>query len=608
MIDRTTKLRWRRLFRQRKRQVEGIGSQTEEQLEQHFFRRLSKLWTVKRFVAGWVLLLVLLMGGLVAQLRGLDEHYLFMQPVPGGIYREGILGAFTNANPLYATGPSDGAVARLVFAGLMKYDANNNLVYDMAERWQVDETGKIYTVTLRQNLEWHDGVPLTADDVVFTYRTIQNPDAKSPLRTNWAGVAVEQKGQYTVVFRLPNTLSAFPHSLVNGIVPKHLLEDTDPAQLRSISFNTFDPVGSGPFRWDSIEVLGTRPENRVEQIGLVSFEKYHHGAPKLQRFVVKLFRNEEAMLNSFKNREINAMAGLETLPEALLEDESSVEEYNVPLTSQVMVFFKTTQEPFTDVKVRRALVQGIDSVKIVQEMELPTIISRGPLLPAHTGYNEDLLQLPYDPKRARQLLDDAGWKTNPRDEIRTKDGKVLTFRLYSKTASESPEYAAVAQKLQEQWRQIGVTVEVILQSANDLQTTVAQHNYEALLYGISLGADPDVFPFWHSTQASSRSGSWLNFSEYQSSKADLGLEGGRTREDPATRAVKYEPFLEAWRADAPALALYQPRFLYIVRGKIYNFTPKVFNQATDRYTGVENWMIREEKQPEQNLTASEVVE
>ena len=102
-----------------------------------------------------------------------------------------------------------------------------------------------------------------------------------------------------------------------------------------------------------------------------------------------------------------------------------------------------------------------------------------------------------------------------------------------------------------------------------------------------------MFAFWHSSQASSRSGSWLNFSEYQSGIADRALEAGRTRDDPAVRAVKYKPFLEAWRNDAPALSLYQPRFLYVARGKIHNFNPKQFNAPSDRYTNVENWMIRE---------------
>lgn len=592
MVSRTTKLRWRRRMRQRKRQVEGLGVQAEVSAEQHFFKRLTKLFGVRRFVMSWLLLLGLLIVGVVFQLRALDDYYLVLKPAPGGIYAEAMVGAFTNANPLYATSSADSAAARLVFAGLMKYDSENNLTYDLAERMEVDETAKIYTFTLRPNLKWHDGQPLTSEDVVFTYRTIQNPVAKSPLRINWQGVSIKSQGAHTVVFTLPNTLSAFPHSLTNGIVPMHLLESVEPAQLRSILFNTVDPVGSGPFRWDAIEIKGARPENREEQIRLTPFEDYHGGAPKLRSFVLRIFRDEKELIKRFEDHEINAIAGLENLPEEL-DSSTDLHEYNIPLTSQVMVFFKTTEEPFNDKKVRQALVRSINKPAVVDELGFPVIVSHSPFLPGHVGYARDLHQLPFDIEASNKLLDEAGWKTGE-DGIRQKGARRLSFRLYTKSSSE---YTHVSQQLQEQWAAVGAEVDVILQNSSDLQTTVAQHSYEALLYGISLGADPDVFAYWHSNQATPRSGSWLNLSEYKSGVADSALEGGRTRDDPEIRKIKYRPFLEAWREDSPALALYQPRFLYISRGKVHNFEPKILNQAADRYNNVENWMVREAKTP-----------
>ncbi|MDB5186042.1 MAG: hypothetical protein JWL85_565, partial [Candidatus Saccharibacteria bacterium] len=173
----------------------------------------------------------------------------------------------------------------------------------------------------------------------------------------------------------------------------------------------------------------------------------------------------------------------------------------------------------------------------------------------------------------------------------------LKFRLYSQSMSE---YAYVSQRLQSQWRAIGVDADVSLQPDDDLQTTIASHNYDALLYGISLGVDPDVFPYWHSSQADIRSSNRLNFSEYKSAAADKSLEAGRTRED-ALRAVKYKPFLEAWRNDAPAITLYQPRYLYVTRGTVHGFEPRTINAATDRFSNVQNWMIREDKTTKSSL-------
>jgi len=570
--------------------VEDLGFQAEEQIERHFFKRLSKLADVRRFVLSWMLLFVLLIGGVVYQRTTLGNYYESLQPVPGGTFTEGMVGSFTNANPLYATGAVDSAVSHLVFAGLLKYDSNNLLVGDLAEKWTVDAKETTYTITLRDNLRWQDGAPLTANDVVFTYHTIQNPDAKSPLLASWQGIQVSAANDKTVVFTLPNSLSAFPHSLTNGIVPAHLLAATPAAQLRATRFNTATPIGAGPFKWSAIELTGEASPDRQGRIGLVANELYYGGSPKLNRYIIRYFAEEKQMLSSFENHELTAMSGIEVLPDNFKAD-ASVEQYNIPLTAQVMVFFRTSQEVLSDVKVRQALVQAVDQKTLVDNIGFPVIATKEPFLQDQPGFNPAITQLSYNVDAASKLLTEAGWLPG-KDGIRVKNGKQLTFSLYSQSTSE---YAYVTQKLQADWAKIGVKVEVLLQPDSDLQSTVADHTYEALLYGISLGPDPDAYAYWGSTQADQRAANRVNFSEYKSAVADKALEGGRTRSDPALRTLKYKPFLEAWRNDAPALALYQPRYLYVSRDTIHGFNPTVMNVSTDRYTNVYNWMIRQEK-------------
>lgn len=588
MIDRTTKLRWRRRYRRSRQQVEDLGLQAEEQLEEHFIKRLSRLWDVRRFIVSWFLLLGLLIGGLIVQTRALGKYYQELRPTPGGTYNEGILGTFTNANPLYAAGSVDSSVSRLVFAGLFKYDSNNRLVGDLASGWQADERGIHYTVRLRPNLTWQDGEPLTADDVVFTYKLIQNPDIKSPLITSWQGVTVEAKDRYTITFTLPTALSAFPYSMTNGIVPKHLLDNVPPTELRTANFNTLKPVGAGPFTWERIEVSGTTPADRQQNIALVPFENYQGGAPKLVRFIVHAFPDEKRLVSAFKNQEINAMAGLENRPDDLKND-TGIQEYSLPLSSAVMVFFKTTQDPLTDTKVRQALVKAADQGQVIDSVGYPLIPVREPFLTSTPGYDPSAAQFGQNLPEANKLLDDAGWKMGV-SGIRSKDGRPLTFRLYSESTSE---YATVSQTLQKQWRAIGADVQVLLQSGSDIQGTLSTHQYDAVLYGITIGNDPDVFPYWHSSQANVLSPNRLNLSEYKSAVADRALEAGRSRSDPTLRAVKYKPFLQAWRDDASALALYQPRFLYITRDPVFGLKEHVIDSGIDRYANVENWMIRQ---------------
>lgn len=588
VVIRAFRLRFRRHLRRGRRQAEAFGQFAEERLERDFFKRLDRLASVRRFVAGWVALVLLLLGCLIVQMYGLTRYYQILQPASGGNFSEGILGSFTNANPLYATGSVNAAVSRLVFAGLLKYDDNNHLIGDLAQSYEVDARGTTYTVHLRPHLTWQDGRPLTADDVAYTFRTIQNPDAQSPLNSGWIGIKIFEPNSLTVVFTLPNVLASFPDSLTTGIIPQHILSSTPMNQLRSSAFNTNDPIGAGPFAWQTLQVSGTDDQSREEQIELVPFADYQGGKPKLDSFVVHSYLDQGRMVKAFQAQTIDALVGLSTVPPEVAKI-SGVQINSLELTAAVMTFFKTSAGALSDTQVRQALVKGVNVPAIIRGLGYPTLPVTEPLLRGQLGYNPAYQQASFDQLTAMQQLDPAGWVAG-KDGIRSKAGQRLSFKLY---AEDNSEYAAVATALQKQWAQIGVDVQVVLQSATDFQTTLAQHTYDALLYGISIGSDPDTFVYWDSSQADPRAPHRYNFSEYKSSVVDAALESGRTRLDPALRIAKYQPFLQAWQADAPALGLYRPRFLYITRGPVYGLPPHAINTETDRFNNVQNWMVRE---------------
>lgn len=586
MVNRAAKLRWRRRVKRSQQQVENLGSQAEQGLEKHFFKRLGRFVSVRRFVFAWVVLFGLLISGVIVQNRALSRFYQTLEPGKGGIYTEGILGAFTNANPLYAATPVDASASRLVFSGLMKYDDQNRLVGDLAEKVDVDSRGVVYTAHLREGITWHDGAPFTADDVVFTYHTIQKPDARSPLITNWQKVEIKALDEKTVQFTLPHTLASFPGSLTTGIIPEHILGKVNPTDLRAAIFNSVKPIGTGPFKWDAVQVTGGDQETREEQIGLVANENFHLGAPKLERFVIRAFHSEDALISSLSGGELSGASGLSVLPGGI-----DATEHSVPLMGQVMIFMKNSHPILKDKAVRMALTQATNQNEIVEGLGYPVVYSRSPLLSSHIGYNPKLVQAGFDVKAANASLEKAGWKMGV-DGVRVKKKTPLVFRLYTQNDSQ---YAYIAQVLQKQWREVGVKVEVVLEPENRLQTTIAAHGYDSLLYGITIGADPDVYAYWHSTQADPRSASRLNLSEYKSKIADASLEAGRSRIDPDQRATKYQPFLKVWRQDAPATALYQPRFLYVTTSKLFGFEPVELNSSVDRYANVENWAVRQDR-------------
>jgi peptide/nickel transport system substrate-binding protein len=530
---------------------------------------------------------VLAIGCTIMQTLSLSGYYQSIRPVPGGIYNEGMVGTYSNANPLFATGSVDIAVSRLMFAGLLKYNEQNQLVGDLASSYTVDASGKQYVFHLRPGLTWQDGKPLTARDVVFTYHLIQNPDAQSPLFAAWQNIAITDPSPTTVIFDLPNAFSAFPYNLITGIVPEHILADIPAAQVRSADFNTIAPVGAGAFAWQALQVNDTTdPSKSISLIALRPFKAYAGGAPKLSGFVVHAYGTQEQLVQAFKKREVSAIAGLTGIPPEL-KKATDITATSFPSTAALMTFFKTSGGVLADAQVRQALVQGADTATVRGQLDYAAKPVNEPVLSGQLGHDPKFAQAPYNPAAANDILDKAGWTRNS-SGMRSKDGQPLAFHLY---AEDTAENQLTLQTLVANWKAIGAEVTPVLQNLTDFQTTLEFHTYDALLYGISIGADPDVYAYWDSSQADIRSINRLNFSDYRSSTADAALEAGRTRLDPALRAIKYRPFLQAWQTDAPALGLYQPRFLYITRDRVYGLNEHTLNTDADRYESVAEWQI-----------------
>jgi peptide/nickel transport system substrate-binding protein len=223
----------------------------------------------------------------------------------------------------------------------------------------------------------------------------------------------------------------------------------------------------------------------------------------------------------------------------------------------------------------------------------PVQLADSPLLKGQLGYDPVLVEPSYNIADANQLLDNDGWAAGP-DGTRAKGGQPLAFTL---SAQDSTNYTKTAQFLQKQWRKIGVKLQVQYYGQDDIQTSIiANHDYDSLLYAINIGADPDVYAYWDSSQASITSQGHLNLSEYKSAAADVAVQAGRTRADPAVRAVKYKTFLTQWTKDLPAMPLYQPNYLYISRGEVFNFQNKSYNAGADRFYNVNSWMVRQKRQ------------
>ena len=587
MAQTDRKKRFKRVFRKRRRQVEGMTNEANRQLDKHVFKRITNIQYSWRFISSWVLLVVFIASGLIVQNRYLDRYYLFDTPVPGGEFVEGIQGSFSNANPIYAVSAADTAVSRLLFSGLLKYDNNGAIAGDLAEKWTIDENRTVYTFIIRNNAFWHDGKEVTANDVVYTIRAIQNPDTLSPHNLSWQDVAVRAVDKKTVQLILPGPLTSFMYSLTQGIVPEHVLKDIPYAQLRSSEFNNRIPIGSGPFAWSGFATLSNSDDALRQRITLKNHQAYHLGEPKLERYTIEVFGLESEVAKALESRQINGA----TLTNTPNDFSKSVKQHSIPTLNAVYVFYNTQKVPFNDKIVRNAATQIIDVKNLLAQLDYVPIGVNSPFLRNSSAYDATRVQIPTDIAKAIELLDKAGWVKPPASFVRQKDSKPLEFTLLTEN---KPEYLKLVDVLQRQFADVGIKMNVAIKEGKEFQRSLLSHDYEAVLYGIAIGNDPDIYVYWHSSQATPDR---YNFSEYKSSTADSALEAGRSRADGELRKAKYRPLLDSWKADSPAVGLYQPRLLFALNDALYNFTEFPLAQTSDRYANVHEWMINTKKAP-----------
>jgi peptide/nickel transport system substrate-binding protein len=581
----------KRIFRSRRRQVNDMTDTATSHIDRHIFRRMNNFADVGRFMVAWLMLVVILIGGVAYQSRGLAKYYLSNQGIDGGVLSEGMIGSYTTPSPLFAVSTVDLTVSRLLFSSILTYDDHGALVNDLADSVARSDDGLNYSVKLKQGVMWHDGQKFTAKDVVYTYKAIQNIDTKSPYNVSWQGVIISQVDDYTVSFVLPSPLNSFPLSLTNGIVPEHVLSKLSFADLRGSEFNS-RPVGTGSFKFSRVvRIDDIQSISKRQRIEMVKNDKYFRGSPKIDAYLLFALKDEADIKEQLRTRQIDA-AVLGSNPDSG-DLESKYIVTNIPLLAGTYLFFNNQKPPFNTPEFRQALLAGTNTDMLRSKLGYPVQKVESPLLSAQSGYDINYLQNPYNLDAANTALDTQGWLRDPADgNYRKKDGRMLELTL---STLEGSDFAVIASSLQDDWAKgMGIKLNISTKSSADIQPLVLQHAYDMVLYGISVGIDPDVYAYWHSSQAVADR---FNMSLYKSDAADRSLESGRTRPDIGLRAAKYKPFLDAWKKDAPAIGLYQPPVFYISRSKVYGFDPARLNSSSDRFYNVQNWQVSSGKRP-----------
>ena len=518
----------------------------------------------------------------------LKQSLVVRVPSQGGSLSEGVIGSPRFINPVLAISDADRDLTALAYSGLLRATPGGGYEPDLAEGYAVSDDNKTYTFTLRENITFHDGTPVTSQDVAYTVQKAQDPALKSPLRANWDGIRVETPDARTVRFVLRAAYAPFIENLTLGILPKALWSSISDEEFPFSELNA-EPVGSGPYAVSSV----SRTSSGIPSTySMRSFDNYALGKPYLDTITVHFYQSEGTLVAALGGGDIDSASGLS--PGNL----SAIPEENIrtsPLNRVFGVFLNQNQSVvLRDKAVRSALNTSINRAEMVSQIlggygtplfgPVPPALYNGDS-PAGTSTTAQLAAA------ARQSLINNGWKPREDGILQKTTGtgkKASTVTLEFDIATANvPELRAAAEYLRAAWRLAGAQVNVKIFEQGDLsQNIIRPRKYDALLFGEVVGRELDLFAFWHSSQ---RNDPGLNIAGYANSKADKALEAMRVTTDKKKRGQMLADFLVELNKDIPAVFLYAPDFVYSIPNEIAGVDLGFIETPDDRFLSLPQW-------------------
>jgi peptide/nickel transport system substrate-binding protein len=518
---------------------------------------------------------------------GIIYYYSHTKELPsfGGEYIEGIVGQPLYINPVLAdSNETDADLARIVYSGLFKYDGQGKLLPDLAERYEISEDKTVYKVYLKKNVLWHDGESFMSDDVIFTIHLISDPSFKSPLRSNWQGITTNRIDDYTLEFKIENPYAGFLNNLTFGILPKHLWESV-PAENFSLHSLNIEPIGTGPYKYNSVQ---KDSKGNVISYKLVSNPVYFEGKPYISKITFNFYIDEDSALDALNRKEIMGIDVLSAQKVKNINTQKTVTVYKFNVPSYFAVFLNQTKNiAVASDEVREALSYATDRQEIInQVLEGNGQPAFSPFIYGSFGYTDDLDRRDFNLEKANEILDRNNWKKGE-DGFRGKDGNGLEVTLIT---LDWEDLVKTIEIIKTQWEKIGVKVNVNSYSLSDIrQNYIRPREYDALLFGQIVGADPDPYFFWHSDN---KKDPGANLSLFDNKDADKIIEEGRQELDAQKRTEKYIEFQKILNREIPAIFLYNPQYLYPVNKNLKGIDIETLLSPSKRFSDINHWYIK----------------
>lgn len=555
------------------------------------FKYLGKFLSPKD---SWLMIVggLLALAGLFILSSQLYHRHFQSLPAAGGSYIEGTVGKPRLINPLYASlSGVDADLSKLLYSSLFKRDKNGSLSKDLVESYKLEPDQKTYVFTLIRGARWHNGGELTSADVLFTLDKLQDPAYKSPLRTSFLGVVAKPIDDYSFSLTLPEAYAPFPELLTFGILPKSLWEETS-ANSAWLNELNLKPIGTGPYKFNSL----TRDQaGNIHSYSLAANPDYYGQKPYLNKLTVNFYPTPEELINAINGGDVDGASYLtaDYLNAITAKNSYNINFLKIPENTALIFNLRDKASPLADPKVRQALALSLNKDAIVKEVfgEAAGILN-GPINPASFGYSEDVVSYNFNRDEAKKLLADSGFAfaSTTEGQFLAKKGVVLSIKL---TVPDVVESIRLAESVSAAWQELGIKTDLEIVDPNNLSSAVLKpKNFQALLNTWVAGLDPDPYYTWHSSQSGENG---LNLSGYANTKIDKLLEEARLTADLNKRKANYAEFQKSLTADAPAVFLYSPRYIYLQNKKVKGFDVSVITSPEDRFDNILNWYVKETK-------------
>lgn len=514
------------------------------------------------------------------------------QPEQGGVYTEGLVGSLGRLNPLLDwNNPADRDVNRLLFSGLVRFDEHGLPRADLAESWGVTPDGTVYNFAIRPNAVWHDGQPVTADDILFTIELMKSAGSFYPqdVKDLWGNILVEKLNDKNIKFTLFEPFVPFMDYLSFGVLPKHLLGSIPPEQMPNADFN-IQPVGSGPYKFDHLIIDNN---GQITGVVLTVSTNYYGTLPYIEQVVFRYYPTSAAALDAYRQGEVLSVSRIaaDVLNSALEEPNLSFYTSLQPQMSFVLFNLNNPETAFLqNAKVRRALMLALNRPYIVNSLlQGQAVVSNGPILPGSWAYYDGTERFDYNPDAATELLKAEGYVIPASGgDVRAKDGVALAFLMMH---PDDELHTRIAQIIQKEWAMIGVRVDLQPLSYERLVVeALASRAYQSALVDIKFARtpDPDPYPFWH--QAESTGGQ--NYSQWDNRAASEYLEQARVTADYSLRTRLYRNFQVVFSKELPALPLYVPVSSYGVDAQVQGAqVASLLYDPSDRLATFTRWYL-----------------